>query len=49
MLIRCLLIYTRGDQKVRGRVLLNRAAFIDCHENSQIQTIILCKLTKIHL
>ena len=27
-------IYTRGDQKVRGKVLLNRIAFIDCNENS---------------
>ena len=27
-------IYTRGDQKVRGKVLLNRIAFIDCDENS---------------
>ena len=25
---------TRGDQKVRGKVLLNRIAFIDCNENS---------------
>ena len=25
---------TRGDQKVRGKVLLNRIAFIDCTENS---------------
>ena len=28
------LIYTRGDQKVRGKVLLNRIALIDCNENS---------------
>ena len=27
-------LYTRGDQKVRGKVLLNRIAFIDCHKNS---------------
>ena len=27
---------TRGDQKVHGKVLLNRIAFIDCNENSQI-------------
>ena len=27
---------TRGDQKVRGKVLLNHIAFIDCNENSQI-------------
>ena len=26
--------HTRGDQKVRGKVLLNRIAFIDCNENS---------------
>ena len=25
---------TRGDQKVRGKVLLNRIALIDCNENS---------------
>ena len=25
---------TRGDQKVRGKVLLNRIAFIDFNENS---------------
>ena len=25
---------TRGDQKVRGKVLLDRIAFIDCTENS---------------
>ena len=25
--------FTRGDQKVRGKVLLNRIAFIDCNEN----------------
>ena len=28
--------HTRGDQKVRGKVLLNRIAFIDCNENSYI-------------
>ena len=27
-------IHTRGDQKVRGKVLLNRIAFIDFNENS---------------
>ena len=26
--------YTRGDQKVRGKGLSNRIAFIDCNENS---------------
>ena len=25
---------TMGDQKVRGKVLLNRIAFIGCNENS---------------
>ena len=25
---------TKGDQKVRGKVLLNRIAFIDCNEKS---------------
>ena len=29
-----ILLYTRGDQKVRGKMLLNRIAFIDCNENS---------------
>ena len=29
-------VSTRGDQKVRGKVLLNRNALIDCNENSQI-------------
>ena len=27
--------YTRGDPEIRGKVLLNRIAFIDCSENSQ--------------
>ena len=26
--------HTRGDQKVRGKMLLNCNAFIDCNENS---------------
>ena len=26
----------RGDQKVRGKVLFHRIAFIDCNENSWI-------------
>ena len=26
---------TRGDPEIRGKVLLNRIAFIDCNENSQ--------------
>ena len=29
------MLHTRGDQKVRGKVLLNRIAFIDCNENSK--------------
>ena len=29
-----IILFTRGDQKVRGKVLLNRTAFIDCNENS---------------
>ena len=29
-----LLFHTRGDQKVCGKVLLNRIAFIDFNENS---------------
>ena len=29
-------MYTRGDQKVRGKVLLQRIAFIVCSENSKI-------------
>ena len=41
--------HTRGDQKVRGKVLLNRIAFIDCNENSHICTIILRKLTEIRI
>ena len=32
----CFNSYTRDDQKVRGKVLLNRIVFIDCNENSQI-------------
>ena len=30
------LLCTRGDQKVRGKVLLNHIVFINCNENSQI-------------
>ena len=30
-----ILTFTRGDQKVRGKVLLNRIAYIDCNENTQ--------------
>ena len=26
---------TRGDPEIRGKVRLNRIAFIDCNENSQ--------------
>ena len=29
-------MYTRGDQKVRGKVLLQSIAFIGCSENSKI-------------
>ena len=31
-----LAICTMGDQKVHGKVLLNRISFIDCNENVQI-------------
>ena len=27
---------TRGDLEIRGKMLLNRVAFIDCNENLQI-------------
>ena len=30
----CISKYTRGDQKVRGKVLLHRIALIDCNEIS---------------
>ena len=40
---------TRGDQKVRGKVLLYHSAFIDCNENSQIETTIHSKLTEIEI
>ena len=33
-LTKCGIICTRGDQKIRGKVLLNRIAFIDFNENS---------------
>ena len=29
-------LYTRGDPEMRGKVLLNPVAFIDCNENLQI-------------
>ena len=34
--LRCCIYHanTRGDQKVRGKVLLHRIAFTDCNENS---------------
>ena len=38
-------ISTRGDQKVRGKVLLYHIAFIDSNENSKIETSIQNKLT----
>ena len=28
-------VHTRGDPEIRGKVLLNRIAFIDCNEKSQ--------------
>ena len=31
--------HARGDQKARGKVLLNRAAFMDCKANSQTYTV----------
>ena len=40
---------TRGDQKVRGKVLLNHITSIDRNENSQIQTTIHRKLTEIEI
>ena len=40
---------TRGDQKVRGKVLLYHIAFMDCNENSQIETTIHSKLTEIKI
>ena len=40
---------TRGDQKVRGKVLLYHSAFIDCNKNSQIETTIHSKLTEIKI
>ena len=40
---------TRGDQKVRGKVLLYHSAFIDCNENSLIETTIHSKLTEIEI
>ena len=41
--------HTRGDQRVRGKVLLNPVAFMDCNANSQTYTIILCKWTEIKI
>ena len=41
--------YMRGDQKVRGKVLFFQNAFIDCNENSQIETTIHSKLTEIKI
>ena len=40
---------TRGDQKIRGKVLLNRIAFIDRNKNSYISTTIHSKLTEIEI
>ena len=38
-----------GDQKVCGKVLLYHIAFIDCIENSPIETTIHSKLTEIEI
>ena len=40
---------TRDDQKVHGKVLLYLIAFIDCNENSQVETTIYSKLTEIDI
>ena len=40
---------TKVDQKVRGKVLLHYSTSIDCNENSQIETTIHSKLTKIEI
>ena len=37
----------RGHQKGRGKVLLYHSAFIDCKENSQIETAIHSKMNEI--
>ena len=42
-------VTTRGDQKVRGKVLLYHIPFIDCNENAQIETTIHSKLTEIEI
>ena len=42
-------VLTRGDQKVRGKVLLYHSAFINCNENSQIETTLHSKLTEIEI
>ena len=39
----------RGDQKVRKKVLLYHIGFIDCNDNSQIETTIHSKLTEIEI
>ena len=44
-----LVLYTRGDQKVRGKVLLYHIAIIDCNENSLIETTIHSKWTEIEI
>ena len=41
--------YTRGEQKFRGKVLSYHIAFIDCNENSQIETTAHSKLTEIKI
>ena len=40
---------TRDDKKVRGKVQLNRIAFIHCNENSLIKTTIHSKLIEIEI
>ena len=44
-----ILLNMRGDQKVRGKVLLYHIGFIDCNDNSHIETTIHCKLTEIEI
>ena len=41
--------FRRGDQKVRGKVLLFLIAFIDSNGNSQIETTIHSKLTELEI
>ena len=41
--------FTRDDKKVRVKVLLYHIAFINCNENSQIETAIHSKLAEIDI